>query len=418
MRSNKIRILLCGCSFAGNLGGQAMYDTIIEEILKYNQELEISVLSKYPEEDRPECEKRNYRMYSFPTSKQITLGVLFFLFAGLLKTFRLPYRWCAFGCTKAYFENDILIDASGIAFSDDRSFADILINSLWFLPAFISQIPIFKVSQTLGPFNKKYVRFFSKFVLQHVDYIVCRGKRSYEYTKSFLKRDKIYNLPDSALCLAAETDEKVESINNAFGLVKGKYIAVGPSFVMRDYLEPGQYVNMIADCINRISEKTDASFVLVPHSWKHNKRIGVDSVNDDYSVCVDIKNRVDSKIRCIVIDEELTAKEFKSIIGNSYVAIGSRYHFLVAALSSGVPSMALGWSHKYFELFSEFDCEEFVLEYQNMTCDNVPQMAMELLEKREEVFNKISNKRPDVLQRSANNEKLIIECLKNKGIIE
>lgn len=40
------------------------------------------------------------------------------------------------------------------------------------------------------------------------------------------------------------------------------------------------------------------------------------------------------------------------------MVIGSRYHSLVAALSCGVPCIAIGWSHKYAELMAECDSDD------------------------------------------------------------
>jgi colanic acid/amylovoran biosynthesis protein len=51
----------------------------------------------------------------------------------------------------------------------------------------------------------------------------------------------------------------------------------------------------------------------------------------------------------------------KRLIGQSRLLLGSRYHSLVAAFSSQVPAIALGWSHKYDMLFRDFGCEKYVL---------------------------------------------------------
>ena len=114
MTNNRtIRVLLTGCSFSGNLGGSAMYDSVIDELRGSLPELEISVLSKYPEDDQKGCRQRGYTLIPYPTTKQLMAGGAFYLFGGLLKFLHLPYRWLAAGPLKAYFENDILVDASG-----------------------------------------------------------------------------------------------------------------------------------------------------------------------------------------------------------------------------------------------------------------------------------------------------------------
>ena len=395
-----------------------MYDSVIDELRGSLPELEISVLSKYPEDDQKGCRQRGYTLIPYPTTKQLIVGGLFYLFGGLLKFLHLPYRWLAAGPLKAYFENDILVDASGISFTDDRTFANVLINALWFLPAVISGIPSVKVSQSLGPFTKWYVKLFSNLTLKHVDYIVCRGKQSYDYTTAYLQKENIYNLPDTAFCLRPENDENTAALLNSLKIQKAAYIVVGPSFVMRDFLGEGVYTRIVADTLNQLSTKTAIPFVFVPHSWNHSKKLGVDSVNDDYSVCCDIIRQLNPDVRYSIVDHEMSARECKSVIGNAYMAIGSRYHFLIAALSSGVPAMALGWSHKYRELFREFQSEEYVLEYQDMTQEKVVQLAQKLLCNRDVLYTKINELLPDVKKRSAKNEKLIIKCMKERDILQ
>lgn len=407
------RVLLTGATLSGNLGGQALYDSIADELQRKDSTVEFSILSKYSEDDAAGCQERGYTLIPFSTLDQLIFGGSFFIVGSILKFFHLPTRWLAGKRLRAFYENDILVDASGIAFTDDRSFTNVLINALWFLPALVSGIPIIKVSQTLGPYQKWYVRFFGNLVLKRIHILVCRGQQSYEYTKAFLKKGSIYNLPDVAFCLQPADKSVADTLLRTYGLTPERYIAVGPSFVMQNFLQPGRYVEIVSSCINQLADKTDLSFVLVPHSWKHRKKLGVDSVHDDLSVCQEIAQKVDPHVSCIVIGKELSAREFKSIIGNAHMAIGSRYHFLIAALSSGVPSMALGWSHKYRELFREFDMVHFVLEYKNMSRQNVCALAEELLARRDECYTLIRSKLDDVKKRSAKNEELILSLLNN-----
>ena len=412
-KDSKVRILMCGGALKGNMGAPAMYDSIIDEMSKHIPEPEVTVLSKYPNDDKEECTNRGYRMIAFPTIRQLIDGGCFFVFGGFLKLLHLPFHWLAKknAALEAYFSNDILIDASGISFTDDRSFSNILINTLWFLPAIVSGIPMVKMSQSMGPFEKGYVKSLGRLVLNRLDFIVCRGDRSYELTKAFLKKKNIYNLPDTAFCLKPAEDR--ERLLNNYGLAEGEYIAVGPSFVMRDYFEKGVYSDIVSNALNRITELTDRKLLFVPHSWIHSAQLGADSVNDDLTVCREVASKLDRK-DYVIISDEMSARQLKAMI---YMAIGSRYHFLIAALSSGVPSMALGWSHKYRELFKEFGIDEYVLEYSGMDLAVVQSMAEKLFAHRDEVKEKIDENLDDVKQRSAMNEKLVVELLEKKGLL-
>lgn len=52
----------------------------------------------------------------------------------------------------------------------------------------------------------------------------------------------------------------------------------------------------------------------------------------------------------------------KGIISKAAVVIGSRYHALQAALSQGVIAFALGWSHKYPDLFDGYAWSDGILD--------------------------------------------------------
>lgn len=416
---HKARILLCGCSLRGNLGAPAMYDSIIDELKKHIPNLEVTILSKYPNDDETECECRGYRMASYPTVKQVATGCPFFAVGGFFKFLHIPYRWMIRnnGALNEYFSNDILIDASGISFTDDRAFTNILINTLWFLPGIISGIPMVKMSQSMGPYNKWYVKLMARLVLKKLDFIVCRGNESYEYTKEFLKRKNIYNLPDTAFCLKMTENGDADNLLRKYDLKTEEYIAVGPSYVMRDYFEHGVYSDIVAFTLNNLSQKTGMKILFVPHSWRHSAQFGADTVNDDLAVCREIAKKLDQDNAYEIVEKEMSARDMKTLIGKSYMAIGSRYHFLIAALSSGVASMALGWSHKYKEVFQEFSIEEYVLEYRDMNAQNVSAMAKKLYENRELVRDKIHKNIDSVMQRSAKNEQLIVDLLKKRGIV-
>lgn len=51
-------------------------------------------------------------------------------------------------------------------------------------------------------------------------------------------------------------------------------------------------------------------------------------------------------------------RELKAQLGTAGVVLSSRFHALVSALSQGVPALALGWSHKYEELLSDFGARQ------------------------------------------------------------
>lgn len=409
----KNNFLLCGACFAGNMGGDAMYETFIQQIKTVNPNSQITVLSKYPKDEISICKERGYKVFKFTTIDRVFLGIPFFILGSILKLLHLPHKWLAVGALKQYYENDLLVDFSGIAFSDFRGFLDLIINTTWFLPAFVSGIPIIKMSQSLGTYKKFSVRLCAKYVLQRINVVVARGEKSYDVTKKLLPRKKnIYNLPDVAMCLLPASTEKRDFILDETGIKDTKYIVAAPSIVVDGRAGSEFYRNIIEKIIEEIYRIKKLPVLLVPHTRSLSKSLGVDSDSDDLTVCKDIKMRFENRnIPVRVLQKRYDAKELKSIIAGAELAVGSRYHFLIAAMSCGVPSLALGWGHKYYEMFELFGMEDYVFEYHEFEEERILKKVRDLVLNCDLLRKKIEDRLPAVKEASQKNVKLALRLI-------
>lgn len=57
----------------------------------------------------------------------------------------------------------------------------------------------------------------------------------------------------------------------------------------------------------------------------------------------------------------ISAIEVKGLIDSAYLVVTSRFHGLASALNSCVPSLATSWSHKYSELYKDYDMDNYIL---------------------------------------------------------
>lgn len=407
----KDKFLLCGGCFAGNMGGDAMYETFIHQVKEINPDNKISVLTKYPKDEVKICRERGYKVFKFTTIDRVLLGIPFFIIGSFLKFFHLPHKWLAVGSLKQYYENDLLVDFSGISFSDFRGFLDLIINVTWFLPAYVSGIPIIKMSQSLGTYQKLSVRFCAKYCLKRIHIIVARGDKSYNATKELLPMKKlIYNLPDVAICLPAASLDIKESILKSVGLENKKYVVLSPSIVVDERAGEKFYRGIIKKIIQEVHQLTGYPVLLVPHTRSISKAAGVDSASDDLTVCCDIENYFkNSDIPVKLLTKRYDAKELKSVIAGAEFIIGSRYHSLIASMSSGVPSLALGWGHKYYEMFELFGMEEFAFEYHDFDEERIVRKVKELAEQYREIRRLIEEKLPGIKKESSKNVQLALK---------
>lgn len=413
-----MRILLCGACFAGNRGGEAMYETFIEQTKKYDINAQIVVLSKYPKDEITICRKRGYEVHSFTTVDRVFMGLPFWIFGSLMKAFHLPHKWLASDVIKQYYDCDILVDFSGISFSDFRGFLDLIINSTWFFPAFVSGIPIIKMSQSLGPYNKITNRIIAKYCLKRMGTVIARGEDSYRTTKDLLNnRTDIYNLPDVAMCLSPANDNVCDSILEKLGLKGKKYIVMAPSVVVNGRYGAEKYQQLYEKIIKIVVSISGLPIVLVPHTRHLSEAIAVDSASDDIIVCRAIMARdalKDVDIR--LLEREYDCRELKGVIAKAEYAIGSRYHFLIGAMSSGVPSIALGWGYKYEEMFELFDMKEFAFECNTFDEKAILKKVKKLADSYEVLGQKVKQKLPEIKAESEKNIQLAMALLKMEQI--
>lgn len=408
------KALVCGACFSGNMGGDALYQSLLGGLNELDDLFVVTFLSKYPNEEKVFCEKVNCKMISFSTIKQLCLNVPFFIFAGTAKILHLPYRWMAMGELQAYFENDVLVDCSGISFTDDRSLTNLIINTLWFLPAFVSGIPVIKISQSMGPFQRPIVKFFAKQVLNRIDVLISRGKQSQTYVQELLPSKEVYDFPDLAFCLRPASEEQTFAFLDKYGISKFSYNVMGPSFILDSLVQTQQYLIWMVEIAKRLFQLSNLPLVLIPHSRNHTATIGADS-RDDMDICIKIKEKLDlHSVPCLIISDYLRANEFKSIIAMSNVAIGSRYHFLVAALSSGIPSLAIGWNHKYQEMLEMLNQAEFAVDYRTTSLSNLIELSDKLWKHKDKIRKSLLHLLPTIQRRSKLNYSYVLRTLNNQ----
>ena len=68
----------------------------------------------------------------------------------------------------------------------------------------------------------------------------------------------------------------------------------------------------------------------------------------------------------VEVVSRINALEVKGLISTSYLVISSRFHGVASSLNSGVPCLSTSWSHKYEELYKDYELENSVLDLKNM----------------------------------------------------
>ena len=147
--------------------------------------------------------------------------------------------------------------------------------------------------------------------------------------------------------------------------------------------------------IEWILSNTDNNVMLIPHVMK----------NLDLKVLRLLYSKfTDNKRVFLIENEELNAKQLKYLISNCIFYIGARTHSTIAAYSSCVPTLVLGYSVKSIgiakDLFGTSD--GYVVPVKNLSSDEVLVKALSrLYENKEQIKEKLENETmPDYIEKT------------------
>lgn len=127
-----------------------------------------------------------------------------------------------------------------------------------------------------------------------------------------------------------------------FCLVPNSKLTVGKALEEKD-----RYVRFFVDVAERFTSTLGVPAVLLCFGGREDSRL-----------IEELEQRITPRPRTIRVADPRYAK---GVIAGALAIVSSRFHAIMSALGSSVPTLALGWSHKYGEAMAEYDCLEYSL---------------------------------------------------------
>jgi len=152
-------------------------------------------------------------------------------------------------------------------------------------------------------------------------------------------------------------------------------------------------VGILADFIATLREDLDARVIILAHSLLEPERR---SRNNDYHLCRELYERLDTRERVSLVVEDLTPSELRAEIGRCDVIVAARFHTMISAVCAGVPPIVPAWSHKYREVMEGFGLGELVIELSALSAGRLYAETRRLLEERERAAVLIRERLPAV----------------------
>ena len=187
-------------------------------------------------------------------------------------------------------------------------------------------------------------------------------------------RLKVY--PDPAFLLNVDYSKSNEHLAD-------NVVGINLSHLVTWFENQGNIVNKnYYKLINYLLKSTDTNIALIPHVTIKG--------NSDYDMMLPLYNEFKVTGRIRIIDNTYTASEYKGIISRCRMFIGARTHATIAAYSTCVPTLAVGYSVKARGIARDiFGSEEnMVISVQSLKHEDDLVNAFKYIQENEEDIRK------------------------------
>lgn len=221
--------------------------------------------------------------------------------------------------------------------------------------------------------------------MKRYDLITARESITYDaLVNAGVKNVTLY--PDPAFTLGYKDNSYSEAISsNTVGINISPYALGAGGIGLRNY------VNLV----NWIIEKTDMNICLIPHVFK--------SHSNDLVTNQKLYDEINDKSRITMITEKFTAEELKAIIRKCRFYVGARTHSTIAAYSSCVPTLVVGYSVKANgiakDIFGTYD--NYVVSIHDVKSEyELPHSFAWMYEHEADIRNHLEKMMPNYIQRA------------------
>lgn len=341
-----MNIALTGVTGVWNRGVQALVDTSATEIRRLWPDATITVLTSDLERDRRELPARvtaindASRYFKLPKALRPAVGQVLGA-AGMGK----GRGGGAVKALKTLKDADIAIALGGDIFSSDYGSDSLKRHVATIEEAQANGTPTVFLAQSIGPFTSEADVATMRGALDRSSLLTVRERLTQDYMASAFKLgpERAVLTADIAFLLEPSAPERAEAILAHLGLEPGKFVAMSASQGITTFSTLGgddAHDNAWIEAIETVLRTTDHSVLIVPHVQAPLP------ANNDARIAFRLIEKLNFNPRVKAAFGPYTASDFKALIARSRFLIGERMHACIAALSSGVPLIAVGYSIK------------------------------------------------------------------------
>lgn len=399
-----MHFVITGVTLTGNMGGSAMLHATLQQLRMRYPSARYQLLSIYPDADRACNHEQDLEV--IPAAPLVLLAwyMPLTLVAALMPALR-RFLSRFIGFFHAIEQADAVIDLSGISFVDGRGLPLLWYNTSCALPGIVWRKPVFKLSQAMGPFHSRLNRLFAKPVLERCTAVVARGEQSRQFLEELEVRNAVA-LADVSFVLSIPKQKQREAADTLRSLDDSArpWVIISPSQVVASLCRRHSIDFLAEMCsfVQEILKDESINVLILPHSLGRGA-----SKNNDIQLCKTLYERTLGNERVFFYLPPEDPVLLRALIGEANFFVGCRFHAVVAALITCVPSLVLGWSHKYQEMADEFEADIPILDFSSLNAGALSHVFREAWQRRKMTRTRLQASGVRVKASSARNFDLV-----------
>lgn len=206
-------------------------------------------------------------------------------------------------------------------------------------------VPFVFHAQSIGPFTTDVDRTAFTDLARQAAAITVRETASFRYITEELElpADRCHLVADPAFLLGQPEPAEGDALFAHHRAVEGRpTIALSTSSAICHWMESDadRHVEAWLEVIRWLRRDLDANLILIPHVQE------LSAKNEDRVLATELQRRLGHDPRVRLAGGDFSASDFKAIISRCDFVVAERMHAALAGLSTGVPTLVIGYSIK------------------------------------------------------------------------
>ncbi len=300
----------------------------------------------------------------------------------------LDEKFGPFKAVKRIAEADIVISSpGGPYFGDLYRRHEIGEHLLCLFIARLFRKPVMIYGMSIGPFRIRWRNIIRRYLLNKVEIITLRDPVSRDYLEDLKLTGPVVRVTaDSAF--QSEVSLSGSRLSGVMAAEIGPHgdrplVGITPTGARWNFPGLGNagklmpdYTRTIASAVDHVVEKYNAIVVFFPQLY---------GISTDMPLIEKIIEQTNSSDSIRVLSNKLDSDIQQAVISQMDLMIGNRYHSVIFALKSCVPTVCIAYEHKSAGVMQEVGMAEFLIGIKELSCDRLMQITDDVWSHREEI---------------------------------